>query len=216
MSRIKVALADDHALFREGLKAILSRLEGIEVVIEAANGKELIDAMAVNETDVVLLDLEMPEMDGMEACKKIREQSSEVKILVLTMHEEERMTAYLMEIGANGYLLKNTRRDELLNAIRTVHETGMYSTDRVTTALLNSLKQRSKKTPALGTVQLTRREQEVLELIAQELTNAEIGERLFISEKTVDGHRMNLLSKFGVKNTAGLILKAVRQGFIAV
>lgn len=216
MSRIKVALADDHALFREGLKAILSRLEGIEVVIEAANGKELIDAMAVNETDVVLLDLEMPEMDGMEACKKIREQSSEVKILVLTMHEEERMTAYLMEIGANGYLLKNTRRDELLNAIQTVHNTGVYSTDRVTTALLNSLKQRSKKTPALGAVQLTRREQEVLELIAQELTNTEIGERLFISEKTVDGHRMNLLSKFNVKNTAGLILKAVRQGFIAV
>ncbi|GAB5522498.1 MAG: nitrate respiration regulation response regulator NreC [Roseivirga sp.] len=216
MSTIKVALADDHALFREGLKSILNRLEGVEVVIEAANGSELLEAMAEVTPDVLLLDLEMPVMDGIEACKKIREKDADTKILVLTMHEEERMTAHLMEIGANGYLLKNTRREELLNAIQTVHDTGMYSTDRVTTALLKSLKQRSRKAPGLGAVQLTRREQEVLSLIAQELTNSEIGEKLFISDKTVDGHRMNLLSKFGVKNTAGLIIKAVRLGFISI
>lgn len=215
MSRIKVALADDHGLFREGLKSILTRLEEVEVVIEAANGKELLEAMAQVTPDVLLLDLEMPVMDGVEACKKIREKSTEVKILVLTMHEEERMTAHLMEVGANGYLLKNTRKDELLNAIQTVHDTGMYSTDRVTTALLKSLKQRSRKVTGLGAVQLTRREQEVLALIAEEFTNSEIGEKLFISEKTVDGHRMNLLSKLGVKNTAGLILKAVRLGLIS-
>ncbi|MCE7993476.1 MAG: response regulator transcription factor [Roseivirga sp.] len=216
MSKIKVALADDHALFREGLKAILSRLEGIEVVIEVGDGKELLKAMAIHEVDVVLLDLEMPEMDGMEACKEIKKLYPNVNVLILTMHEEERMTAYLMEMGANGYLLKNTKRDVLLEAIHTVHETGMYSSDRVTNALLKSLRQRSKKTPGLGAMELTRREQEVLALIAEELTNTEIGERLFISEKTVDGHRMNLLSKFGVRNTAGLILKAVRQGFISV
>lgn len=216
MSSIKVALADDHSLFREGLKSILSRLEGIEIVIEAANGKELLTAMADVIPDVVLLDLEMPEMDGMEACKGIRKSYPDVKVLILTMHEEERMTAYLMEMGANGYLLKNTKKDMLLEAIQTVHETGMYSTDRVTNALLKSLKQRSKKAPGLSTLQLTRREQEVLELIAEELTNTEIGEKLFISEKTVDGHRMNLLSKFGVRNTAGLIMKAVKQGFIVV
>lgn len=216
MNTIKVALADDHALFREGLKSILSRQEGISIVIEAGNGRELLDAMVEITPDVVLLDLEMPEMDGVEACKVIRKLYPETKVLILTMHEEERMTAYLMEIGANGYLLKNTKKDVLLEAIKTVDETGMYSTDRVTNALLKSLKQRSKKAPGLGTVQLTRRELEVLELIAQELTNTEIGERLFISEKTVDGHRMNLLSKFGVKNTAGLIMKAVRQGFIPI
>lgn len=214
MNRIKIALADDHRLFREGLVSILSTIEEVEVIVEASNGKELLECVAENVPDVVLLDLEMPEVSGIEACREIRQLYPQVKILVLTMHEGERMTSYLMEIGANGYLLKSTRKEVLKEALLAVYEKGIYTTDALTKALLQSLKHKSYKPQGFGKVELTKRELEVLQLIAQEMTNQEIGEKLFISEKTVEGHRMNLLSKFGVKNTAGLILKSVRQGFL--
>ncbi|WP_339699102.1 response regulator transcription factor [uncultured Roseivirga sp.] len=217
METIKVAIADDHSLFREGLKFILAKMSGIELILEVSNGVELLKGFEKEVPNVVLLDLEMPNGDGVETCKQLKKDYPEVKVLVLTMHSEERMISYLMEIGANGYLLKDIRHDVLKNAIEAVHTQGFYFTNEVSKSLLEGLKKHSRQVPKFGMeVSLSTREKEVLELIAKELTTLEIGERLFISERTVEGHRKNLLSKFDVKNTAGLILKAVKQGFLQV
>ncbi|WP_339607075.1 response regulator transcription factor [uncultured Roseivirga sp.] len=217
METIKVAIADDHSLFREGLKFILAKMSGIELILEVSNGVELLKGFEKEVPNVVLLDLEMPNGDGVETCKQLKKDYPEVKVLVLTMHSEERMISYLMEIGANGYLLKDIRHDVLKNAIEAVHTQGFYFTNEVSKSLLEGLKKHSRHVPKFGMeVSLSTREKEVLELIAKELTTLEIGERLFISERTVEGHRKNLLSKFDVKNTAGLILKAVKQGFLQV
>tara|TARA_A100000171_G_C2140267_1_gene154726 strand:+ start:5683 stop:6336 length:654 start_codon:yes stop_codon:yes gene_type:complete len=217
METIKVAIADDHSLFREGLKFILAKMSGIELILEVSNGIELLKGFEKEVPNVVLLDLEMPNGDGVETCKQLKKDYPEVKVLVLTMHSEERMISYLMEIGANGYLLKDIRHDVLKNAIEAVHTQGFYFTNEVSKSLLEGLKKHSRQVPKFGMeVSLSTREKEVLELIAKELTTLEIGERLFISERTVEGHRKNLLSKFDVKNTAGLILKAVKQGFLQV
>jgi DNA-binding NarL/FixJ family response regulator len=217
METIKVAIADDHSLFREGLKFILAKMSGIELILEVSNGVELLKGFEKEVPNVVLLDLEMPNGDGVETCKQLKKDYPEVRVLVLTMHSEERMISYLMEIGANGYLLKDIRHDVLKNAIEAVHTQGFYFTNEVSKSLLEGLKKHSRQVPKFGMeVSLSTREKEVLELIAKELTTLEIGERLFISERTVEGHRKNLLSKFDVKNTAGLILKAVKQGFLQV
>jgi DNA-binding NarL/FixJ family response regulator len=214
---IKVALADDHSLFREGLRFIIDRMIGVELIHEANSGNELLNNFEIATPDVVLLDLEMPNGDGINTIKKIIESFPKVKILILTMHSEDRMISYLMELGAHGYLLKDIRRDELRIAIETVYKEGFYFTNQISRSLLEGLKSTKKKIPKFGmSIELSNREQEILELIAEELTTTEIGVRLFISERTVEGHRKNLLLKFDAKNTAGLIIKAVKDGFLKV
>ncbi len=215
MTKIKVALVDDHALFREGIRLILSSMPGIELVAEADRGSKMLDLIPTTIPDVLLLDLDMPDMSGMELFEQIRKQKFDVKILVLTMHKEDRMISYLMEIGANGYLLKDCGSQQLEEAIKTVQEKGVYYTDRVSDAMRSGLMKKVKHPPKIGQeVILSKREQQVLELIAEGLSNKEIGDRLFISARTVDGHRTNLLAKFGVNNTAKLLMKAVREGFL--
>ena len=212
---IRLILADDHALFREGLRSILETYEDLQVVAEAAHGKELQALLSQHEIDVVILDLKMPQMDGLEATDWLRQHHPEVKVIILTMIDEDRMVAHLMEKGVHGYLLKDAHADELRNAIKAVMERGYFFNERTSKALLEGMKKKGQKPPTLEYGQvLTRREQEVLELICQELTTAEIGEKLFISPRTVEGHRKNLVEKFGVRNTAGLVLKAYKEGWI--
>lgn len=215
MDPIRLVIADDHALFREGLRTILNTYEDLEVVAEAAHGRELQALMGQHEVDVVLLDLKMPEMDGLQATAWLREKHPEVRVIILSMVDEDRMVAHLMEQGVHGYLLKDTQSDELHRALRSVVDRGYYFNERTSKALLESVKHKSKKPPSLDYGQtLTRREQEVLDLICKELTTAEIGEKLFISPRTVEGHRKSLVEKFGVRNTAGLVLKAYKEGWI--
>lgn len=215
MKTIHVALVDDHALFREGIALLLSRVEEIELIFDVGSGPELLEKLKTKMPDVLLLDLDMPDMNGIETFKKVHELYPELLVLVLTMHKEERMIAYLMEIGANGYLLKDTNREELKKAIITVYEQGMYYNDRMAQAMLGGLKRKTKQPPKIGQeIVLSRREQQVLELISEGLSNKEIGEKLFISTRTVDGHRTSLLQKFDVHNTAKLIMEAVRKGFL--
>ena len=212
---IRVALADDHDLFREGIHSIIQKMTGIELVLQASGGEELLELLAENEVDVVLMDLQMKGMDGIEATKRIRQLHYDLAVIILTMHNEERMISYLMETGANGYLLKNTRKEVLENAIRQVHATGFYFSEQVSKALLSGLKSKSTNKPALDTSKsLSSREMEVLQLICQEMTTNEIAEKLFISHRTVEGHRKRLMEKFNVKNTIGLVIKAFREDLI--
>lgn len=214
---IKVAIADDHKLFREGLRFLMDQMDNLEVVFEASNGRELLDNIESHQPDVLLLDLDMPEVDGLEALKQLRPKYPDLGIIILTMHSDSKMVAYLMELGANSYLLKDTSPEEFKKAIANVVEEGFYFNKMVSQAMLVGLQGQSKKKPSLGHNEaLTSRELEVLELICQEYTAKEIADKLFISHRTVEGHRKNLIEKLGVKNTAGLIVKAIKEGIIEV
>jgi DNA-binding NarL/FixJ family response regulator len=214
---IQLGLVDDHNLFREGIKSLLDKISDVNLVLEAVNGKDMFTKLNNDVPDVILLDLEMEEMNGVDATLKLQELYPEIKVLILTMHKEERMISYLMEIGANGYLLKDTTREELEEAIKTVYKKGFYFNEFVSQALLKGLKNKSGKPLKIGKdYHLTARELEVLELIAQECTTAEMAEKMFLSTRTIEGHRKNLISKLGVKNTAGLLIKAIKEKLIVI
>ncbi|MCO6357949.1 response regulator [Roseivirga pacifica] len=214
---IKVALADDHKLFREGIRFILGQMEGLEVLFEVSNGAELLETLTEETPDVVLLDLDMPELDGIEVLKSLRPERTDVKIIILSMHSDQKMVAHLMELGANAYLLKDTTHEELEKAIKSVDAEGHYFNEFVSQAMLKGLMSKTKTKPTLKyNVDLTPREIEVLELICQEFTAKEIADKLFISHRTAEGHRKNLIDKLGVKNTAGLVMKAIKEGIISV
>ncbi|WP_438426019.1 response regulator transcription factor [Aquimarina macrocephali] len=217
METIKLGLIDDHNLFREGIKSLLKRMANITLVLEAVSGKDLLAQLNNVVPDVILLDLEMGEMNGVDTTLKLQELYPDLKIIILTMHTEERMISYLMEAGANGYLLKDTTQHELEIAIRSTYEKGFYFNSFVSEALLKGLKHKTSKPPAIRKdYHLTSRELEVLEGITQEFTTAEIAEQLFLSVRTIEGHRKNLMGKLGVKNTAGLVIKVVKEKIISV
>ncbi len=217
METIKLGLIDDHNLFREGIKSLIDKMPDISLALEAVSGKDLLTKLNNIVPDVILLDLEMEDMNGVETTLKLQELYPNLKIIILTMHKEERMISYLMEIGANGYLLKDTSQNELEEAIRSVYNQGVYFNPFVSNALLKGLKHKVTKPPMIGKdYYLTTRELEVLELITKEYTTNEIADELFLSTRTIEGHRKNLMSKLGVKNMAGLIMKAVKEKIISV
>ncbi len=214
---IKLALVDDHTLFRQGIKLLLEDMDSVELIIEGSNGRELLDAMEDQVPDIILLDLEMPVLNGIETSKIIKEKYEDTGIIILTMYDDEQIIAHLMEIGANGYLLKDTTEEELHKAIHSVHDNQFYFNDFVSKALLSGVKAKRKPQPKIGNnIEVTRRESEVLQLICEELTTQEMADKLFLSPRTIEGHRQNLIEKFGVKNTAGLIIRAIKLGFISV
>ncbi|MEM6397690.1 MAG: response regulator transcription factor [Bacteroidota bacterium] len=212
---IKIALVDDQKLFRSGLRMIISKDEQCEVVFEAENGKQFFERLAYEPVDLVILDVEMPEMDGTETLQKIRSDHDHIKVIMLTMHESERLISHLMQIGANGFLLKDEDPKVVISAIKQVMEVGTYFRDYVSQALLKSsrLQQTGDPNQLLGP-KLSDREKEVLRLICQEKTSQEIADQLFISIRTVDGHRRHLQEKTGAKNIAGLVMYAVKNGLV--
>ena len=211
---IRIIIADDHQMFIDGAKALLRNEREIKIVGEALNGVQLLSLLEKESTDIVLLDVNMPEMDGIEATAKIRAAFPDIKIIMLTMYNNHEFILSLMNAGASGYVLKNTGKKELLEAIKTVHEGKIYYSKDVTETILQNF----SKPPAeqkLEAVQLTEREKEVLKLIALEYTTPEIAEKLFISTNTVETHRKNLMSKLKVKNIAGLVKFALQTGLIS-
>ncbi len=215
MKKIKYAIADDHKLFRQGVIYSLSEAAGLQLVLEADNGKELVEMIPKHRPDVILMDLKMPVMDGIEATKHIHLHFPEIKVIVLSMYDDEKFVIHLMESGASGYLLKNAGPDEIISAIEAAHINGYYFTDFVNKALLKKLVIRQQVKPSFkDEIKLTEREIEVLKLICNEHTAAEISKIIFLSPRTVEGIRMKLIEKIGVKNTAGLVLYAARNGLV--
>ncbi|MFZ6012529.1 MAG: response regulator [Bacteroidota bacterium] len=206
---IHVILADDHQVVIDGLKAILVQEDDIKVAGEALDGEKLLALLRKSDGQpiVVLLDINMPGIDGIEATKIIRQKHPHVRILILSMYNKPTFIKGLIEAGVSGYILKNTGREELLRAIRTVAGGEEYFGSEVTKTIMNSF-----KSGADPTVELTKREIEILKLVAKAYSTAEIAEKLFISTYTVDTHRKNLLSKLNLKNTAGLVNYAVQNG----
>ncbi|TWV99515.1 response regulator transcription factor [Chitinophaga pinensis] len=217
VNNIKVAIADDHKIFRSGVINTLTPYENITVVFEAEDGAHLLEIMEEQQPDVILMDLKMPNMDGIEATKKVREKYANVKVIVLTMYEDDNFIVHLIENGANAYLLKNAEPDEIYEAICTTYEKGFYFNENVNLALLKKVMHKNKqhfKPTFRNEVQLTDRELEVLRLICNEYTTQEISKEIFLSPRTVEGLRQKLLEKTGAKNIVGLVMHAFRNGII--
>lgn len=200
MSTIKLYIADDHPVFAEGLESILQHEQGLQVLGIAKNGKQLLMLMEKRVPDLVLLDISMPEMDGVETAKVILEKFTSVKILMLTMHNTEQHVLPLIRLGVHGYIIKNSSKAELLKSIYTVWEKGHYFTQEVSLQVA-----KAKQGAALPKVTLSEREMEILQLVFKGFSTNQIGEKLFISPRTVETHRKNLLNKTACNNTAQLI-----------
>ena len=209
---IKIIIADDHKIFRDGVISILADEADIEVIGEAADGESVIDLLSRVEPDVLLLDISMGKTDGITVAGELAKKHPAVKILALSMHDEPDYIVKMSEAGAAGYLLKDAGSDELLKAVRRVADGETYYGQHASSALVKHLLNKDKRAAAKSKIPLTRREIEVLELIAAEYTNPEIAEKLFIGIRTVDTHRRNLIEKLNVKNTAGLVKYAIKHG----
>ncbi len=208
MNKTKVLLTDDHQIIIDGLKSLLKNSDEIVVAAEANNGREALRILDILEIDVILMDIDMPVLNGIDTLKEIRKQNSNVKVIILSMHNEAGMIKSLMDIGANGYLLKSCSQEELIGAISKVASGQSYFSTEVTLSLLNPAQSNQP------TELLTDRETEIIKLIAEGFSNKEIGSKLFISHRTVDTHRTNLMKKLDVGNIAGLISYAIRNGIV--
>ncbi len=215
-SKINIAVVDDQQLFRQGMISLLKEFKELNILFEAGNGEELMEKLRVKETkpDVILLDIEMPEMDGMEATTLLKLKYPEIKVVILTMHDEEEMIIHLIESGAHGFLPKNEDIEHVVDAIYAVHENGYYFNDKISRAMVNGLVSTKKIQPQFKATELSRRELEVLELICKEYTSSEIGEKVGLSARTVDNHRLNILKKIGARNTVGIVMYAMKKGLI--
>ncbi len=213
MAMIRVLVVDDHAVFRQGICALLARRKGIEVIGEAENGKQAIEQVAALHPDIVLMDIAMPVMNGLEATQEIHKSSPETRVLVLTQYESKEYVFSLLRAGAAGYVPKLTRIDELVDAIRAVHAKGAFIQEEVLHAVVDGIAPPPVETESAPV--LTEREREVIRLIAEGLTGREIAERLCISAKTVVTHRQNIMEKIGAHNTAELIRYAIREGIVS-
>lgn len=215
MSQIKVAIADDHKIFRKGVILSLRPYTNIKFVLEAENGDELIKGIPETNPDIILMDLRMPQKDGIEATKIISKDYPNIKVLVLTMYDDERFVSHLMENGANGYLLKSAEPAEIKKAIVEAMAKGYYLNNFVNKVLMKKSHAKTKTTPTLQSeIVLNDREKEVIRLLCMEYTAQEIATKLSISPRTVEAIKDRLMERFGTKNTAGLVFFAVKNNLI--
>jgi len=212
---IKVAIADDHQIFRKGVILSLKPYTHIQFICEAANGDDLIACIEDQIPDVVLLDLRMPKKDGIETTKYLNKKYPQVRILILTMYEDERFVAHLMESGANGYLLKSTEPAEIKKALDDVMENGFYLNNFVNKVLIKKNYSKQKFNPNLtNEIVISDREKEVLSLVCMEFTAQEIATKMDISPRTVEAIKDRLMDRFGVKNSVGLVFFAMKNSLI--
>ena len=211
-----ILLVDDHKLFREGLRFVISQLDGYKVVGEASNGKEFLDMIDSLSVDIVLMDISMPGIDGIVATTKAMEKYPDLKIIALTMFCDEEYYYKMIQAGVSGYILKESGKEELATALKTVITGENYFSQKLLRSIILNLN--SSKTVKISNtkneIKLTPRETEILKLICQGLSNAEISEKISLSTRTVEGHKSNLISKTGVKNSVSLVMFALKNHLI--
>lgn len=210
-SPITIFLVDDHALFREGLRFVLTQIPGFKVIDEAANGKEFLEKLKLQVPDIVLMDISMPEMDGIVATEKALLLHPSLKIITITSYGDEIYYHKMIKAGASGFVLKKTSMEELQKAIETVYAGDSFFPAHLLRKLIVSIRSDNRSSTD---IHLSAREKEILALICQGYSNNEIGEQLFISPKTVDNHRTNLLSKTGTRNSAHLVMFAIKNQLV--
>lgn len=212
MGAIKVVLADDHVLVRDGIKSLLEDQTDIVVIDEASNGKEALEVIKINQPDVLIVDIRMPEMNGIEVVREISKSNKDIRTLVLSMHDSEEYVVQAIQAGADGYLLKGTSKEEFLKAVSIVASGKKYFTGDISAIIMNNFVNGNAKPaptePSQNPFKLTKREKQILKLALQLKNNKDIAEELEISKRTVEVHRFNLMKKLEVKNLMELSHKA--------
>jgi|ERR1700741_3346222 len=211
---LKVFLVEDHEIVRLGIKALLEGSPEVKVIGEASNGSEAIKQLEKVKPDVLILDMDMPVMNGVECTRLVRKMHSDIKVLILSMPGSENHLADALEAGANGYILKNSSREELIFAVRKIANNGVYIASEFAVSLVTKFKPAAFKDSGKADIDLTDRERDVLNLVSQGLTNTEIASKLFTSVRTIETRRKKLLEKTGTTNTATLIRFCVLNGLV--
>jgi len=217
MNNLRILIADDHPFFRDGIRQMLAGHPGIILIDEASSGEEVLSKLKEKDYDLVIMDIKMPGLSGIEATREIKKSHPNVKVLAMSMYDEQPYITKMMKAGASGYLLKNSGKEELLNGIINVMEGENYFSKDLTSAMMTQLlegKPLFVPSNEPDEVTLTKREIEIIRLIAEEQTNIEISNVLGIAPRTVDSHRRNIMQKLRVKNTAGLVKYAIKKGWI--
>jgi DNA-binding NarL/FixJ family response regulator len=212
--KIKILIVDDHEIFRNGLKMVLGRLSYAELCGEAQNGQEFIDILDDLTPDIVLLDIEMPVMNGIDAAKIALEKHPNLKIIALTMFSEDEYIQSMIDVGAKGFLMKNINKETLDRAIMTVFNGGSYYSEELFEFFTRQFSK--EKEPQTDNLTFTRREKEILQLLCEGLSNKEIADALFVSERTVLGHKTNLLAKTGTKNSLSLMAYSIKNKHVVI
>ncbi|NNF33600.1 MAG: response regulator transcription factor [Saprospiraceae bacterium] len=211
---IGILLCDDHPLVIEGLKLIIQSHDQMEIIGSVHNGQEAIDFLSEHEVDILLMDINMPVLNGIEACKIIQKEHQEVKVIMLSMLDDLHITKKLIEYGAKAYILKNASKDEIIQSILGVAEGRVLFDQEMLLKIIDLKNSKNRKIEKSLFPKLSRREKEILSLIVQEHTTGEIAEKLFISFGTVETHRRNMLNKLGLRNTAGLVRMAMEYNLL--
>jgi len=215
MNKIRVFLADDHLILREGIRSLLEKVPDIEMVGEAGEGGEAVAKVEQLVPDVVLMDITMPGLNGLEATRQIKQKNPQVKVLILTMHETDQYLSQMLRAGASGYVVKTTATSELISAVRAVHQGDVYLYPSITRMLVDDYLQRVKRGEEKTSYEgLTSREREILMYIAEDKKNKEIADLLGISVRTVQAHRTNLMDKLGAHDRTELVKYAISRGMI--
>ena len=214
---IKIAIADDHKIFRDGIKMALSAKENLKMIWEAEDGKDLMHKIEIKKPDVLLMDIRMPEIDGINAISMLRKEHEDVKIIVLTMYDDQQMISRMMEMGANAYLTKTTDPDEIYEAILTCMNDEFYFNQLVNNAVMGKLMQKKNVRHHYGTsvpIAFSEKELKILQLLAEDKTTEEISKIIFLSPRTIETIRQNMKNKVGAKTIGGLITYGMRNKII--
>ena len=212
---IRLFLVDDHPVLRDGLRALFQQDPSLQIVGEAENGEQLLAQLPATPCDVVLLDLHMPELDGLATTQRLRAEFPDVRILILSMADHERAIGEVLAAGASGYVLKNASHEEIVTGVRTVAAGQRFLCSELGLTMLEKLLAGMSEPVPKSMSGLTAREQEILRLVTDGLTTAQIAEKLYTSPRTVESHRQNIMEKTGAKNTAALVKAAVSQGWLS-
>ena len=212
---IRLFLVDDHPVLRDGLRALFQQDPSLQVVVEAENGEQLLAQLPATPCDVVLLDLHMPGLDGLATTLRLRAEFPDVRILILSMADHERAIGQVLAAGASGYVLKNAGHEEIVAGVRAVAAGQRFLCSELGLTMLEKLLAGVSEPVPMSMSGLTAREQEILRLVTDGLTTAQIAEKLFTSPRTVESHRQNIMAKTGTKNTAALVKAAVSQGWLS-
>jgi DNA-binding NarL/FixJ family response regulator len=219
MKKIKILLADDHSVVRQGLRTLLQSAPEFSVIGEAANGEEAVRLAKTRPPDIVIIDISMPKLNGIEATRRIKENNPAAKVLILTIHENEEYVYQMIRAGANGYVLKNADKKELFAAVRAVAGGERFFSPGISKLIIDEFIKQAREQNAgkqSSAPHLTKRETEILRFIALGLTNKKIAEKLFLSIRTVNTHRTNLMQKLNIHDTAGLVRYAIQNGIVDV
>lgn len=210
---IKLIIAEDQALFRDGLRMLLQNEADISIIGEAANGQEVMDLLLKEKPDVIITDIQMPEMDGAELTRELQGVYPEIKVIALTMYQEEYLIVDMLEAGAKGYLLKNSTREKILEAIHAVHANGRYFCDTTSLKLMKKIAgSKITITNKEDATKFTETEKQIIGLVCQQYSSKEISEQMHLGLKTIESYRNKIFDKMGVKNMAGLVIYAIRAG----